>query len=124
MVRTVPVTAEKSRGLIPGMLAEGSFTAILAFSDLLAWESVCALKELGRAVPESCSVIGFDNIQSRFSYPLKLTSVSSSKATMAGQAVEVLLRRIAEPELPPQEIVLPTRIIEGETVREIGGVEA
>lgn len=120
MVRTIPVTAEKSRELIPGLLAGGGFTALLAFSDLLAWEAVCALKDQGQRVPGNCSVIGFDNIQSRFSYPLRLTSVSFSKAAMATKAVEVLLARIQDPALPPQDIVLPVRLAEGETVRREG----
>ena len=47
----------------------------------LAWQVICILGELGRKVPEQCSVVGFDNI--KYPYPVHLTSVSSSKTTMA-----------------------------------------
>ena len=120
-VRTVPVIAEKSRSLLPRLLTEKPYTAVLAFSDLLAWETVCALKELGKQVPEDCSVMGFDNIQSRFSYPLRMSTVSSSKAAMANRAVEMLLDRIGDPGRPAQELILPTRLIRGETVSPVSG---
>ena len=117
----MPVIAEKSRSLLPRLLTEKPYTAVLAFSDLLAWETVCALKELGKQVPEDCSVMGFDNIQSRFSYPLRMSTVSSSKAAMANRAVEMLLDRIGDPGRPAQELILPTRLIRGETVSPVSG---
>ena len=86
-----------------------SVTAVLAFSDLIAWESVLALNQMGLRVPEDISVMGFDDIQSRFHFPVLLTTVSSSKRTMATAAAELLLQKIQGEA--HEQIILPTKLI-------------
>lgn len=73
-------------------LDEGlSFTAILAFSDLIAFETICILRNMGFVVPEDISVVGFDNIQSNFSLPFPLTSVDTPKKEIAVDTFSLLL---------------------------------
>lgn len=119
LVHTVPVTAgkgtERMRRILSG---DQSYTAVLAFSDILAWQAVCILEELGKKVPEDCSVIGFDNI--RFAYPRRLTSISSSKTTMARKCASILLKQLEGKAGPKERIVLETGIVQGDTVRKIG----
>ena len=72
-------------------LREGlRFTAVLAFSDLTAFETICVLNSLGLKVPEDISVVGFDNIQSDFRFPFPLTSVDTPKIEIADQAFSLL----------------------------------
>ncbi|MCI8361455.1 MAG: LacI family transcriptional regulator [Clostridiales bacterium] len=92
-----------------------SVTALLAFSDLIAWESILALKNMGLRVPKDISVMGFDDIQSRFRFPVLLTTVSSSKRTMATAAAELLLKKIQEDAR--EQIVLKTKLIVRESTR-------
>lgn len=70
------------------------FTAIIGFSDLIAMQAVAAAEDIGKKVPDDISVMGFDDIMSRFKFPLSLTSVSSHKAEMAQESVSILMNQI------------------------------
>jgi LacI family transcriptional regulator len=74
------------------------FDAVFAFSDLMAWEVIYCLQDLGFHVPQDIDVVGYDNIQSRFFYPYPLKTVNYSKRVIAYSAVEALLKKINEPD--------------------------
>jgi len=93
------------------LTANKDCTAIVAFSDMIAWEVISVMNSLGIKCPQDVSVVGFDNIQSRYVFPVELTTVSTLKATMAQIAVEILISRMRTPAAPPQTVVLPTRLI-------------
>ena len=90
-------------------------TAIVAFSDSLAFRIIRSLAKLGRRVPEDVSVIGFDNVCSDYIFPTMLSSVSVSKKTMAKEASSLLFKKISSPTAPPEHIVLPTKLFPRET---------
>ena len=92
-------------------------TALIAFSDLLAFEAISVLEELGRTVPTHLSVVGFDNICSDFSFSPALSSVSVSKKTMAAAAAELLWSKIEGSPPAERQIILPTKLIERRTVK-------
>ncbi len=64
-------------------------------------------------------MIGFDNIVSKFCFPLMLTSVTSSKTKMSIHAVDILMEAIANPVFKSQ-VVLPTRLVEHESTMQNG----
>lgn len=74
------------------------FDGIFAFSDLMAWEVIAFLQEIGFKIPEDVEVVGYDNIQSRFYFPYSLTTVNYPKRTAAHKAVDILLKKIANPD--------------------------
>lgn len=126
-VNTVALTTKSSTKMEQILREVGGFgaspqkcTAILAFSDILAWQAITLLAGMGASVPGACSIIGFDNIQSRFFYPLRLSSVSSSKTTLAKRAVQMMLEAMAGGAPQRQQVVLDTRLIEGDTVARLG----
>ncbi len=93
------------------------FTAVFAFSDFLAWEVWDCLRQQDVRLPEDCSLIGFDHIQSRLPLPFKLTSVSSYKGRMSITAVDLLVRRIQDESISGvQQMVIDTKPAEGATV--------
>lgn len=94
-------------------------TGIICFSDLIAMQVCHYLKQIGKRVPEDASVIGFDNIVSKFCFPLMLTSVTSSKTKMSIHAVDILMEAIANPVFKSQ-VVLPTRLVEHESTMQNG----
>lgn len=117
-VQSIPVSVvsdrqkEKMRSILTERI---DCTAVLVFSDILAWQTICILEEQGRQVPENCSVIGFDNIH--YPYPIHLTSVSSSKTTMAKRSVEILLEKLeGKADAGAVGVVLETEVIEGQSV--------
>ncbi len=120
-VRVVPgeqvidcMTNENIQSLLTGR----DYTAILAFSDEIAYHALNALRETGVSVPGEVSIISFDHIRSGIPYLPRMTSVYASEGDVATRAVELLLNRIQNPELPAQIDILPVRIYdEGTTAR-------
>ena len=97
------------------LLVKGEVTAIFASNDLLAIGALRAAAELGRAVPRSLSVIGFDGIEmGAFTYPA-LTTVGYPIRTMGETAATVLIERIAGGRTGETEVVVEPRIIERES---------
>ena len=94
-------------------------TALIAFSDLLAFEAICVLEELGKRVPDDLSIIGFDNICTDFPLSPPLSSISVSKKAMATVSAELLWDRIEGNTPTEHQIVLPTKRIERKTVSPI-----
>jgi LacI family transcriptional regulator len=113
--RVVPLhfgTGKRVAELRKTLQERGKVTAILCFSDVIACEVVYLLQEMGVSVPEGVSVMGFDNIQSKFLFPTMLTTISSSKSKMSGKAVEILLHAMEKPEEPAVRVCLPTKLVE------------
>jgi LacI family transcriptional regulator len=124
LVREVPITSEGCAEVFEGILKEGiHFTAIFAFSDMLAWDAWTCLQRQGFKIPEDYSLIGFDNIQSRFAIPFQLSTISSYKAKMSTTAVACLLCIMRGEQHGHEECdgscrhVIDTELVEGETVR-------
>ncbi|GHU03904.1 LacI family transcriptional regulator [Spirochaetia bacterium] len=126
MVRESSLTG--CAGVVENLLKEKiRFTAIFAFSDMLAWGVWTSLHKAGLRVPEDCSLVGFDNIQSRFAIPFRLTTISPSKAKMSTTAVECLFCIMNGEQTKHTECdglcrhVIDTELVEGETVRDLCG---
>ncbi len=99
--------------------AHTACTAIICFSDLMALQVCYLLKGMGRRVPADVSVIGFDNIASKFYLPLMTTSVTSSKTKMSHETVEAVLQIIEKPGRVHFQRVLPTGLVVRESTGEI-----
>lgn len=129
LIREVPVTANGCEAVLQKLEEEKqNYTAIFAFSDLLAWEAWHCLRKRGRKVPQDCSLVGFDHIQSRVSLPFDLTTISSYKGRMSTAAVEILVQQMkaakdnSENEKMKTEKfqrVINTKLMEGETVQKL-----
>ena len=93
---------ECSRSLSGLLKRKVSFTSIVCFSDLMAWEAISFLHSRGLSVPEDVAIVGFDDIQSRLFYPYPLTSVGYGKKKMAEAAVDTILHLIEHPSRKTQ----------------------
>ncbi|MGM0365848.1 MAG: LacI family DNA-binding transcriptional regulator [Actinomycetota bacterium] len=99
LIYEIDNTAGNSIKALKKILAEGiEFDGVFAFSDLMAWEVIYFLKNLGYRIPEDIEVVGYDNIQSRFFFPYTLTTVNYPKKSIAYMAVDILLKKIADPD--------------------------
>ncbi len=117
LIRQIPIVAGDCRHVIYKVLdAKVQFTAVIAFSDLIAWEAMYALQKRGLENPRDYAIVGFDNIQSKYFFPFPLTSVGTSKSTMARRAFTLLLRRMhSSPGPAPLRNVLDTLLVERES---------
>jgi len=101
-----------------GHAATGAFlaagqrpAALVCANDQMAVGAMAALAEAGLHVPEDVLVTGFDDIQlARHVWP-PLTTVHQPMRQLGARAAELLLRRVDDPEQPPEAVVLPTRLV-------------
>ena len=96
LVQEMSITSGESKKIVKKILEDQvKFTAVFCFSDMIAWETIYMLNKSGLKVPQDIAVIGFDNIQSKLSFPIPLTSICTSKSKMSCRAVNILLKRIS-----------------------------
>ena len=89
-------------------------TAALCFSDVVAFGVLDASAAAGLRVGRDFSVIGFDDVAgARHTLP-SLTTVAVYPQELGRRAAAALLRRIADPDEPPEEEVLaPSLVVRG-----------
>lgn len=98
LIRCAEVKTGGGKAAIEGIFEEGlDFDAIIAFSDMLAFEIKRALAELFKDKAEDIPVIGFDCVQAHLPLPFRFTSVGMDKGGWAKQAVGLLFERLQNP---------------------------
>ena len=86
-------------------------TAIFSLTDVMAVGVIHALSEMGLAVPDDVSVLGYDNIPIASYMIPQLSTVAQPILEMGETAVELLFARLKDPGQPSKEAVLKTRLI-------------
>jgi DNA-binding LacI/PurR family transcriptional regulator len=86
-------------------------TAVFAFHDYVAIQALRAATDRGLRVPEDIAIAGFDGMYSSLITSPPLTTVKHPVQEIGQQAVEILLKHIADPNLPPQQALLPTELV-------------
>jgi len=80
-----------------------------------------AVDELGLGVPEDISVVGYGDNAGAWQHSPKLTVIGFSTQEAGRVAAEKLLAKIKGSEEPFESVVLPVKLIKGETTREVNG---
>ncbi len=88
-------------------------TAIFAASDTQAVGALQAAEDLGVRVPEDLSVIGYDDIE--LAEIMQLSTIRQLLKESGQLGVELLLKRLKDPQAPPVHRMLPTKRIERRT---------
>ena len=92
-------------------IARHDVTLIACVNDFVAIGALSALRDLGIAVPQDVSVIGFDDIEMS-SWPLvALTTVRQPLQELGRRAVDLLARRLRDPGCPIEEVLLPVDLV-------------
>ncbi|MBP7693620.1 MAG: LacI family DNA-binding transcriptional regulator [Anaerolineales bacterium] len=92
-------------------------TAVLAFHDQMAIECIQVVVEAGLKVPDDVAIVGSDDLYSAQVTRPALTTIHTPFVEMGRLAMEVLLRRLADPAAPPvRQILASTVIVRGSTV--------
>jgi LacI family transcriptional regulator len=90
-------------------------TAVFAANDLSAIQTMRTAAELGIAIPDDLSVVGFDNIPESALTDPPLTTVDQSIQALGHEAVRLLVDLIVHPErhneVDPIHITLPTKLV-------------
>jgi LacI family transcriptional regulator len=86
-------------------------SAIFSVNNLTTIGVMRALREAGRRIPDRISLIGFDDIPTAELLDPPLTAVRQPTYRMGAQAVELLIRRIEQPDAPVQEVLLSCSLV-------------
>ncbi len=90
--------------------------AILCANDMMAIGAIDALRNVvGIDVPNDVSVVGFDGTAAGQWLSYKLTTVRQPVDQMAAAAVSLLIERIEEPDLVPEQRTFPGELVVGKT---------
>lgn len=93
-------------------------TAIFAANDINALNGYRACQDLGLRIPEDVSIIGFDDIDlGRFAAPA-LSTIRVYKEELGSMAVRLMLKQIPDSSVKPVTVMIPTRLVERESVTE------
>lgn len=87
-------------------------SAVFVVKDIMAIGAIRAITEAGLRVPEDISVIGYDGIDSAALPMIELTTIAQPREEMAEQVIDILLRHVEEPSLPPEHAYIRPILIE------------
>jgi DNA-binding LacI/PurR family transcriptional regulator len=123
-IRDVPVVRgdygyESGAAALAELLGGGAqFDAIVCVSDLMAIGVVDAAREtFGLRIPDDVSVVGFDGSGPASWASYKLTSIRQPVRRMTEAAVNMLVERIEDPDLPAERRLFNGQLIEGRSAR-------
>jgi len=86
-------------------------TAICAGNDVIALGVLEAIKNAGLRVPDDLSVVGYNDVEyTRYTSP-GLTTIHVPARAMGAEAARLILDRLARPESPTRQIVMPTSLV-------------
>lgn len=116
--RGVRFSCEDGYNATRTLLSSGDYTAIFAFSDVMAIGAIRALWEAGKRVPEDVSVIGLDGlVLGKYLVP-QLSTVRQDFQTIALRSVEILLDAI-ENGVSARHETVPFQVQRRESIRSI-----
>ncbi|PLV59940.1 LacI family DNA-binding transcriptional regulator [Thermotoga sp. KOL6] len=95
------------------------FTAVFAINDLSAIGVMKALHDLGIAVPDEISVMGFDDDPiSSYTVPA-LTTVRQPREEIGRMAFAILYERLSGKKGVARRVILPVEIVERDSVKQL-----
>jgi DNA-binding LacI/PurR family transcriptional regulator len=94
-------------------------TGLFCANDLTAFEALKVLSELQLQCPEHVSVIGFDDLTLTMLMQPNLTTVKVPKSMMGSRAADLILRRIKDPDVVHEMVLLATELVERDSVRSV-----
>ena len=109
--------AEDIHGHIRALLAlPEKPTCILLPDDASYFGALEVLREKGLRVPEDISLAGYDGVRSIQVVRPRLTTVRQDSAAMGREAAKRLINLILHPTEPCDPVLIPTELMEGETM--------
>ena len=86
-------------------------SAAFCYCDLNAFGFMLGLRAAGIEAGKDFAVMGFDNVAEASLWQPSLTTVAAHPAALGEKAAELVLQRIAQPDMPIQRVTIPSRLI-------------
>jgi LacI family transcriptional regulator len=85
-------------------------TAIFAANNNMTMGMLVALRRLDIRVPNDVAVVAFDDLEWSDILRPGITSIAQPFHAMGGQALQMLIDRVAHPDAPPRKLLLPASL--------------
>jgi LacI family transcriptional regulator len=109
--------AQYTRAIVARLLDEEKPpTAIFASDSLIAYDVFKVLRERGVDIPRRLSLVTFNKADWTEVVTPSITAVEQPVYELGRRVAELLARRLSGENLPPERVVVPTRIIERQSV--------
>lgn len=105
------LTEEHGEQAADVLLGEEMPTAVAAFNDHCAAGLLAAVRARGVRVPETLSVVGYDNSHVAGLSTVALTTVAQDADALAAAAVDRAVTRLEDPSHRPSELVIAPRLV-------------
>lgn len=86
-------------------------SAAYCYSDVIAFGVMLGLRAAGLEAGRDLAVIGFDDVPEASLWHPSLTTVSADPRGLGENAAQLMLRRIANPDLPLSRVIMPSQLI-------------
>lgn len=110
VVRASQVTRDVQISVRRMIESEERPEAIFCWTDLMAFEAISVVTEMGLSIPEDIAIVGYDNTMYCDFAQNRLTSVDQSGELLGLQAARLLIERI-EGRTEPEHFVVTPRIV-------------
>ena len=90
---------------------------IFCHTDSLLLKLRKILNQYGYRVPEDIQLIGFDGMNLSSDLPLGISTIAQPVEQLANGAVDLVLRKIADPSLKNEAKMYPVRYVDGNTIK-------
>ncbi|WP_353814798.1 LacI family DNA-binding transcriptional regulator [Agromyces sp. SYSU T00266] len=101
--------------IVRGLVGDG-ITAIVASDSLIAQAAFRTLRDLGVPIPAEMSLVAFDDADWTSLSAPAITVMAQPIHEIGAEAARLLIRRIAGDGAPRENVVLPQRLIERESI--------
>lgn len=96
---------------------QDDITAVFSTADIMAAGIMAGIHQSGKKVPDDISVVGFDDINlSRLTTP-QLTTIHQDASLKGTLAVNFLMDLLEKNPIENQEVILPIRLVERDSVK-------
>lgn len=96
---------------IKAMLRKHRPDAFVCANDLTAGNLMHTLISLGQRIPEDVRIMGIDDVKYARLLPVPLTTLHQPCRDIGRMAMAVMLDRIANPDLPPRDVLLRCEVV-------------
>ncbi|MBL4811802.1 MAG: LacI family DNA-binding transcriptional regulator [Rhodobacteraceae bacterium] len=99
------------QGVRQALASGGNPTAFVCFNDLVAIGAMAELQAAGMQPGKDCAVVGVDNTAAAAQSNPALTTMDTHAREIGLEAGRLLLRRIANPRMANEHIIIPSKLV-------------
>ena len=87
-------------------------SAAICYNDVVAFGAMLGLRAAGIEPGSRFGVIGFDDVAEASMWQPSLTTVATGRVNIGELVAQLMLKRIANPDMPIEQVFIPPRLIQ------------